>query len=626
MRETNYWQRFTTHTVSRRRALAATGSAAAAAAFLAACGGGSSDGSSDAKKEGSSLLTKPVDTTSQAKAGGVLRHYATADITHFDALAANTASTVNLGSVFAYNRLLKFKPGVYPNIADGSVEGEMAESYEVSPDKLTVTMKIRQGQKWDARAPTNGRVMDMEDVLFSYRKFARVNPSGANVDNSRNPKAPVESVTSPDARTLVIKLTRPDATAIGLFAATDHLYILPREAEGGFDPATVVRGNGPWQLLEYQPSVRFVWRRNPDYYMKGRPFPETIERPIVTESAQRLAQFRAGNIYTDIVANSQESVIQLKRDTPKAVLQLPQSYPTNLTPSVWFGYEGNSPFKDQRVRQAFSMLVDREAFDIAINNADAFKAEGLEQEVQANTCVTAGWGPYWLDPNGKNFGENAKYLKFNAAEAKKLLQAAGVPAPDTSIFFNSEQTYGPAYNRSVEVLAGFFRDGGAKIEQKPFVYAEFLNNYYFGYRSGASTQGGAGDKKGYNGISVQAERPYASAVNLMASSWHSTGAAFHGLTPNGQNAFAGDPKLDQMIDKIANEFNQKAQIELSHELIRYMTGMSYMIPRPVANRSYELWWPVIANQGIKERWAGNNAVWTEQYIDWWIDQTKAPLA
>jgi peptide/nickel transport system substrate-binding protein len=622
----NYWNRFTSRTISRRHALAATGSAAAAAAFLAACGGGSSDSSGGGTKgDASDKLYKPENTTSQAKAGGTIKHFATADITHFDAIAANTASTVGNGSIFAYTRLLKFKPGIYPNVSDGTIEGEMAESYEIAPDRLSITMKMRQGVKWDSRAPTNGRVMDMEDVLFSYRKFARVNPSGANVDNARNPQAPVESVTAPDSRTLVIKLKRPDATSLSLFAATDHLYIMPRESEGGFDPATTVRGNGPWQLQEYVPSVRFVWRRNPDYYVQNRPFPETMERPIITESAQRLAQFRAGNIHTDIVGNAQESVLQLKKDTPKTVMYLPNSSPTGLTPSVWFGYEGNSPFKDARMRQAASMMIDRDAYDIAINNADVFKAEGLDTKAAANSVVTAGWGPYWLDPDAKDFGDNAKYLKFNLAEAKKLVQAAGYTNAPVELYHNSEQTYGAYYNRSVEVYAGFFRDGGLNIVQKPFVYTEFLNNYYFGYRSGAGTQGAAGDKKGYNGISVQAERPYASAVNLMLSSWHSAGGAFHGLSPNGQNAFAGDSKLDAMIEKIQGEFNQKAQLDLSHELIRYMTGLSYFVPRPRANRNFEVWWPAIANQGIKERWAQNNAWPTEQAIDWWIDTSKAPF-
>ncbi len=259
--------------------MAATGSAAAAAAFLAACGGGDDDGdgggSGSTGGNSSGLEYTPVDSTSQAKAGGTLKHYAAADIAHFDALASNSASTVNFGSVFAYNRLLKFKSGKYPDVADGTSEGEMAESWEVSPDKLTLTMKLRQGNgtKWDDRAPTNGRAMDMDDVLYSYKKFAEVNPSGANVANSRNPLAPVVSVTASDPRTLVIKLNKPDATVIGLFSATDHLYIMPREAEGGFDPKTEVRGNGPWLLQEYTPSTRFVWKKNPNYYVTGPAVP-----------------------------------------------------------------------------------------------------------------------------------------------------------------------------------------------------------------------------------------------------------------------------------------------------------------------------------------------------------------
>ena len=191
----NYWSRVTGQRVGRRRFLAATATTAAAAAFLAACGGGSSDSGGGTKKEaGSTLLVKPTDTTSSAKPGGVLKDWTDADITHFDALSSNSASTVGNGTVFAYTRLLRFKSGVNPDVADGSVQREMAESYEVSPDKLTFTMKLRQGQKWDSRAPTNGRVMDIDDVMFSSGKFSKVNPAAANFVNSRNPSAPIESV------------------------------------------------------------------------------------------------------------------------------------------------------------------------------------------------------------------------------------------------------------------------------------------------------------------------------------------------------------------------------------------------------------------------------------------------
>jgi ABC-type transport system substrate-binding protein len=466
--------------------------------------------------------------------------------------------------------------------------------------------------------------MNMDDVLYSYNKFAELNPSGANVANARNPAAPVLTVEATDDTTLVIKLAKPDATALALFAATDHLYIMPTESDGQFNPETEVHGNGPWQLQEYVPSSKYVWMRNPNYYIANRPFPDVIERPIITETAQQLAQFRAGAIQTDVVANSQQEVIQLKKDVgDKANLWLPNTYANSLTPSVWFGYEGDSPFKDQRVRQAFSMLVDREAFNSALYNADVFAAEGLGTEAKFNTCVTAGWGPYWLDPQGSDFGPNAKYLQFNLEEAKALLNAAGLGGGfDTEVFFNSELTYGPSYHTANDVFAGFFSEGGARIKQTGIPYAEYLNTYYFGYQAGGASTRGSGDAaKGYNGYTVQAERPYATAVNLMLGSWHSRGGAFHGLTPDGNDAFSGDPEVDSMIEAIQAEFDQGTQVELAHDLIRYMTERSYMIPRPVVSPSYQLWHVAVSGVGWKERWP-NNAIWTEEAIDYWIDSSK----
>ena len=72
----DYWQKLTNRTISRRRAIAATGGAALGAAFLAACGGSDSGSGSGEKKDASSNLYKPVDTSAQAKPGGVVKHCA----------------------------------------------------------------------------------------------------------------------------------------------------------------------------------------------------------------------------------------------------------------------------------------------------------------------------------------------------------------------------------------------------------------------------------------------------------------------------------------------------------------------------------------------------------------------
>src|SRR5438105_15614732 len=77
-----YWTLFD-RSLSRRRALAATG-AAAAAGLLAACGGGSQGSRQKEAVKGASLLTERVDTSNQAKRGGIYSTTLASDIATFD--------------------------------------------------------------------------------------------------------------------------------------------------------------------------------------------------------------------------------------------------------------------------------------------------------------------------------------------------------------------------------------------------------------------------------------------------------------------------------------------------------------------------------------------------------------
>src|SRR5215210_942640 len=111
MESKSYWQHFTSERLGRRRALkgaAALGVGAAALSMIGCGGGGNDNTAKNEPADKSGLLSVPEDTTAQAKPGGVLKDFITADLTHADALISNSASTVNLVSVFAYPRLVKF--------------------------------------------------------------------------------------------------------------------------------------------------------------------------------------------------------------------------------------------------------------------------------------------------------------------------------------------------------------------------------------------------------------------------------------------------------------------------------------------------------------------------------------
>jgi peptide/nickel transport system substrate-binding protein len=621
----NYWQRFTLERLSRRRLMAAsaTASAGAVALALSGCGGGG-DGGKESQGDKSGLIYKPEDTTAKVKTGGTFKGFDSSDPTSMDPLTSSAFQTTSTIAYWAYPRLLKWQTAKYPEFASGASEGELAESWEVSGDKLQITFKLRQGMKWDARPPTNNRLIDAQDVIFSWQRFTKQNALASAFSS-------VESLTAPDAKTLVAKLNSPDSSILQLFTSATLFYALPREADGGFDPRGEVRGHGPWLLTEVKPSAQRVWSRNPDYYVKGRPYFDKWELPIVSEYATRLAQLRAGNIWsidTGIIGAggvTQDDIIATKRDVPALRLTFSEAF-TPQTPSFFsFGYEGDSPFKDERMRQALAMLIDREALIDAIANRSKFRSEGLDVPVRYNTLVGPSWEGYWLDPlDEKEFGPNAKYLKYNAGEAKKLMEAAGFKnGINTTFFYSLGAQYGTEYTRLTEVFPGMFAEAGIRSKPDARDYqTDWLPNIYWGYLSKEFAEG---KKKGFNGFMYGLERTYPTVATQLAATVHKDGERFHGMTPDGKSAHLGDPKVNDLVDKAKVEFDLKKQQDIVHEIIRYVAQKAYNVPATFARQSFDLTWPVIGNYGVFRTYNSGSSA-GESRLNWWVDTSKPPLA
>jgi peptide/nickel transport system substrate-binding protein len=615
MSEANYWERFTGARITRRRVTRGGAVIGGSIVALGLIGCSAGDGNKASSGDKSGLVSKPVDTTAQAKKGGVLKHFGTADPLHFDPLFSSNANAGAVVAPYAYPRLLKWVLGKYPSVADGSAEGYAAESFEISPDKLQITFKLRQGMKWDSRTPTSGRSLDAGDVVFSWNKFAQLNQLRTNLvyNATTAPLAPVESLSSPDDRTIVLKLRGPDSRLVPLLAAYDYLNIMPKESEKDFDPRKDVRGHGPWLMEEYTPSVRIVWRKNPDFYLKDRPFPDRVEMPVIPDYSQRLSQFKAGSIFTSVA--TLEDIVQAKKDVPQTLMREGEFFRTAGGNYVTFGLEGNAreaPFKDVRLRQAMSMSVDREGYANVIENRDGFKKDGIELPVKFNAIVYAGWTGAYLDPDDeKEFGSNHKYLKMNITEAKKLISAAGYPNGLDFDFIYSTTQYGAEYLKSVEVLAGMFEGAGLRAKQVPLPYNEYQQ------KTSEETYWRFG------GAVHRAGRGFPSLGSTLFAYMNPNGSNYHGATPDGQNAEKGDPKLTDLVQKIIQEFDLGRQNALAHELVRYYTGQTYSIQRPSNSKGYTLTWPAIGNYGLNSTHVGGAS--TDPWLNWWIDDSKPPL-
>jgi peptide/nickel transport system substrate-binding protein len=149
-------------------------------------------------------------------------------------------------------------------VPTSEVVPDAAESFEISPDHLQVTFKLKPDVKLDTRPPTNGRALVASDVLFSWNKYATQAPNRKDLVNALNPFGPVASVTAPDERTVVYKLAFPYVPIVPFIVFPRYGQIQPKEADGGYNPQQEMRGSGPWLLDRWEQDVVLRLRKNPN--------------------------------------------------------------------------------------------------------------------------------------------------------------------------------------------------------------------------------------------------------------------------------------------------------------------------------------------------------------------------
>ena len=618
--------------------LAYSAAGAASAAFLAACGsdddsgsdstgGTGSNGSGGSSSGGSTggaasdLVFQPSDTFAQATRGGVLKEYLPAEPQTLDPITP--VSPLNPISRLTYGTLVAEKPGKL-GPPTGELQGDFAESWEVSPDRMKITLKLRPGVRWHNVEPVNGREADVDDVLFSWARYTEVSPFNSLAYNGANPDAPVLSLEPGDSGTVVIKLAEPLSYALNYFAGfgshTGNLIMMPKEGESALDLRRQIAGHGPFQMESYEPSIGFTFRRNEGYYDPDWALVDAIEMPLVTEYAARLAQLKAGNIYRLLGSDPRgEDVIVTKGDEPRLNV-----YQTDIaTPAkdiIVFGLlpEGQSPFLDQRVRQAMSMAIDRDAWIDAMHNVSGLEDEGLPVQSDWNSHLLNIWKTpnYWLDPKGSDFGPNGAYFQYNLEEAKKLLAAAGFEDgfDATTHYTVQQRNVAPV----AEPINGMLAELGINITvNTPDYSADYIPNI----------RDGQGQYEGWAFATVTGTMPQVlhPASALAAEYWPKGGTAFRGFSASGNNDKSGDPALSEMIEKSRLEFDSDALKDQLHEIQRHLAEQMWGMNIPGGATRYTLAWPAVQNYMVwRTQPGGVNSVWDTKQL--WLDQTQAPLA
>ena len=360
------------------------------------------------------------------KRGGTLA-LRTWDPPHFDPFQTISYKT-HIALSFTHSRLLRHKAG--PSVVPGTfpIEGDLAESW-TQPNETTYVFKLRRGVKWHNKPPVNGRELTADDVVFSVNHFLTVKGNA----NAYMLKA-VEKVEAPDKYTVKFTLKEPFVWFLDMISNPHAVAIVAKEVvekHGDLKKPETVIGTGPWMLDSYRPNVGLTYVRNPNYFVQGLPYIDRIEATVDEDNASRMAAFLSGKYdlgweFPGTINRVDWAQIKdtLKQKRPK--LQTVE-FPSPVMSHVSMRTD-QKPFSDVRVRQAMSMAIDRQAIIEAV----------LEGVGSMNPAVPAALKE-WSIPFDK-LGEGAKYYKYDLAEAKKLLAAAGYPNgfPGTMCF----TTYG----------------------------------------------------------------------------------------------------------------------------------------------------------------------------------------
>ncbi len=277
-----------------------------------------------------------------------------------------------------------------------NVQPELATKWEFNESENTYTFTLREGVKFH-----NGREMTAEDVVYSYERI--LNPETASpAGNYFNTVDKVEVI---DDYTVKFTLSGPDATFLG-YTASGYSAIVPKEVvEENGDLSNVSCGTGPFMLKDYIEGNQIVLEKNPNYFIEGQPILDTVTFALMADEGSRLNALRTGAVH---LAKMTTTSLPLVEGNPDVVVR---DYLSANYDFVGFNLTDESPVANQKVRQALSMIVDREEIIDLIYDGYA----------EVTGPVVVAMEKWAIDLS------DSPYYKHDVEAGKALLAEAGYP-------------------------------------------------------------------------------------------------------------------------------------------------------------------------------------------------------
>ena len=324
---------------------------------------------------------------------------------------------------------------------NGAVQPGLASDWTISDDGLTYTFKLRRGVKFH-----DGSAMDSADVKFSLDRARAADSTNAQ----KGLFEAIASVETPDAGTVVVKLSRPEGLFLWNMGWGDAIIVAPESA--ATNKANPV-GTGPFKFVAWKKadSVKLAaW----DGYWGPTPALKSVTFRFVSDPSAQVAGLMAGDIDAIPNVGAPESLERFKTDPGFEVRVGNTEGETILAMNHRRG-----PLSDVRVRRAISHVIDRRAI---IDGA------------------MFGYGT----PIGTHFApHHAAYVDLTGRyprdldKARKMLAEAGYADGFKAVMKLPPPSYA---RRGGEIIAAQLAAVGIEVEIVPVEWAQWLKEVFRG--------------------------------------------------------------------------------------------------------------------------------------------------
>lgn len=292
------------------------------------------------------------------------------------------------------------------------VEGTLAEAWQYDPNGYWLRVKLRENINF-----SDGVEVTAEDVRYSFHDY--INNPELETESLRSIMTSIERVEVISEKVVEFTFNQPDAYNI---QAAMMFYILPSHFYSNLTPAQInqgtalLMGSGPFKLEnldvdnQWSPGQDIVLVRNEQYW-GPKPALKSLRYLTITEDIARLTEFRNGN--ASMIRPSSPQYAEVSREPGWDEKAYSLDWVNMRSGYSFIGWQCGprngklTPFHDKRVRQAMTMILDR---NLIIN--DIYDGIG---EIAT--------GPN--NPPSPAANPEVQPWPYNPDRAKELLEAAG---------------------------------------------------------------------------------------------------------------------------------------------------------------------------------------------------------